>query len=236
MKRQNRSKLISLILVLLVIIPVVISVLDTWNPLMGIEKWIQMWGAYFGALIGIVGVFKIMQIYINHEEALKKADTVKRARAYFQFEKVKSSAKLKDITRRNNSKLIITENYKKYTEETDLMFFKISFVSEAPIVFNINIEIQYKDMGLIDTINFAALDNQTDLFIPLRFTNDHLQTIKLVDMKMLTISYKTIENEEMKLVYDKDYKKIEHLAKDESSNWINIQTEYIDSTVFQTIN
>lgn len=228
---KSQIKLIVSIFIVLLLIPILLYFFSDDV----IRQFIIDFSGYFGAVISITGIYLIMMMYLNHKEFLEDEENKRQTRGYFQVEKVKLPADFKHLSFNKSSKLLATENFKRYGTHEELDFYLLNLVSEAKIILNLEINFAYKDLSFIDTLYIARVDAQTELYIPKRLSQSVDMTLEHVELKTIELKYETLAGEKMRLVYEEDYKKMNTFGEDQAGHEVKLSTEYFNEIELRSL-
>lgn len=190
---------------------------------------------YYGAIISILGIYLVMIYYVKHKEELAKAEKKRLKRGYFQIEKIKTSPKFTNLALEKTSKLLITDNFKHYETDKEMNFYRFNLITEAKMLLNLEINLEYKDLKFIDKLYVARVEAESELFIPQRLSQTVENTFELVELKSIKLTYETLAGEKMNLTYDNDYQKLSCFGEDSSGAKVKLYTEYFNELELRSL-
>lgn len=232
MPLKTQFKLIVSSLIVLLFIPILLYFLAD-NEL---SQFIISFSSYFAAVIGILIIYLLIMNYIKHKESLAYEANKRLNRGYFQIEKVVTPSKFTYLSSRKKSKLLVTDNFKRYETDKAMNFYKVDLITEAQMILNFEISIEYEDLSFTDTLYIARIETGTDVFIPQRLSQTVENTLELVELKTIKLDYETLAGEKMSVHYENAYKKISSYGEDASGNKIKLYTEYLNGIELRSLN
>src|SRR5699024_9383283 len=105
--------------------------------------------------------------------------------------------------------------------------YQVNLVTEAKMIINLDIQIEYMDLSFVEKLYVARLDGETQLFIPQRLNQTVDQTVYPVDLKTITLHYETLAGEVMRVVYEEQYKVLSCYGTDAQGEEIKLYSDYL---------
>lgn len=232
MPLKAQFKLIISSLIVLLLIPILLYFLADNQ----ISQFLISFSGYFGAVITVLGIYLLMLNYLKGKEILAHEEKKRLKRGYFYIEKIRRSTKFTDLTTNKISKLLVTDNFKQYEADEDMNFYQVNLVTEAKMILNLEISIEYKDLSFTDRLYIARIEAKTEMYIPQRLSQTVENTLELVELKSIKLEYETLAGEKMSLVYEEDYQKMSSFGEDSLGEEVKIYTEYLNGVELRLLN
>src|SRR5699024_2710151 len=105
---------------------------------------------------------------------------------------------------------------------------QVNLVTEAKMIINLDIQIEYMDLSFVEKLYVARLDGETQLFIPQRLNQTVDQTVYPVDLKTITLHYETLAGAVMSVVNAEKYKMLNCYATEAQDEQIKLDNEYLE--------
>lgn len=232
MPLKSQFKIILSSLIVLLLLPILLYLFAGAE----VQQFMRDFASYFAALLSIVGIYLLLLNYIKQTELRAHEANKQLNRGYFYIEKVNRLADFTDLKTNKVSQLLVTDNFT-YYEKSELMpFYQVNLVTEAKMIINLDIQIEYMDLSFVEKLYVARLDGETQLFIPQRLNQTVDQTVYPVDLKTITLHYETLAGEVMRVVYEEQYKVLSCYATDAQGEEIKLYSEYLEGTKLRKLN
>src|SRR5699024_11602866 len=90
-------------------------------------------------------------------------------RGYFYIEKVNRLADFTDLKTDKVSQLLVADNFTYYEKNEVMPFYQVNLVTEAKMIINLYIQIEYMDLSFVEKLYVSRLVRVTQIFLSLRF-------------------------------------------------------------------
>ncbi|HLR60329.1 MAG TPA: hypothetical protein VK094_07655 [Pseudogracilibacillus sp.] len=231
MPLKLQLKLIISSLIVLLLVPILLYFFADTE----VGNFLISFSSYFGAVVSLLGIYLLMMSYIKHREILAHEKNKIMQRGYFQIEKIKTSP-TSDLTTQKVTKLLVTDNFKQYETEEPMYFYSVNLITEAKLILNLEISIEYADLSFTDRLYVARVEADTQILIPQRLSQTVEKKVNLVDLKLITLAYETLAGERMRLVFDEEYQKVSCYGEDVLSKEVKLYTEYLNEVELRSLN
>lgn len=231
MPLKLQLKLIISSLIVLLLVPILLYFFADTE----VGNFLISFSSYFGAVVSLLGIYLLMMSYIKHREILAHEKNKIMQRGYFQIEKIKTSP-TSDLTIQKVTKLLVTDNFKQYETEEPMYFYSVNLITEAKLILNLEISIEYADLSFTDRLYVARVEADTQILIPQRLSQTVEKKVNLVDLKLITLAYETLAGEQMRLVFDEEYQKVSCYGEDVLSKEVKLYTEYLNEVELRSLN
>jgi|GEM_PF-2106411 len=232
MRLKSQVKLILTSLIVLLLIPLLLYFFAGEE----VKQFMRDFSSYFAVVITIVGIYLLMLTYIKQTKLHAHEANKQLNRGYLYIEKVNKLADFTDLKTSKLSQLLVTDNFLYYEKDELMPFYQVNLITEAKMIINLDIQIEYMDLSYIEKLYVARLDAETQLFIPQRLNQTVDQTVYPVDLKTITLRYETLAGEVMRVVYEEQYKVLSCYATDTQGKEIKLYSEYLEGTKLRTLN
>lgn len=232
MPLKSQFKLIISSLIVLLLTPILVYFFAGAEA----KQFMRDFSGYFAALLSIIGIYLLMLNYIKQTELRTREANKQLNRCYFYIEKVKKLPNFSDLKTNKVSQLLVTDNFTYYEKDELMPFYQVNLVTEAKMIINLDIQIEYMDLSFVEKLYIARLDGKTQLFIPQRLNQTVDQTVYPVDLKTITLHYETLAGEVMRVVYEEQYKVLSCYGTDAQGEEIKLYSEYLEGTKLRRLN
>lgn len=205
------KKIILWICALIILIPLIVNLLLLGRlPIVFGDDWQGFFGEYFGAIIGGLTAYLLLQLQRDNNEQ----DDAKRNRSFVYIEDYKGHYRLKGAELAPDTKLIETEEYKTFVEsrkkeeleQGTLAFYKIGHKGYGETIFNCKVRFVFKGIDeeqkkhpFEKSYNLPMLSKGEEIYLPFIF-NDFNE----FEINSINITYKTMANEFIIFEHDLD--------------------------------
>lgn len=226
-----KQKLKTMIAVILVPIIINYGIMSWRAPGVYNGDWLAFFANYCGALIGVFGAYFIAQKQmktqwkqVQEQRKLDEEQFYINNRSYIYYQEMHGMpVKLKGVKANNDIRIIMTEDYKQWTDKmseeklsrTTVSFYKLCHRGSPEIIFDCKVRITLKNpiannSPIELTTNIGAMDKNEEIYIPLYslqldevYTNSGTKHMNLcIEPLEMEVKYRTVVNEEIIFKYD----------------------------------